>query len=343
MGMPISVSKPGSGPSFGQRARGWWSHFSSAARYWVVMVVLAVVAATLFIVAVTVFHDHDHWSHRLSASLAEALVISLVIGVAVEPYVRSNFVKEVMGDAIWGMINPNAPALYREALGRIAGHKLVYDTSTWRLHFEWVGDDQKLVQISIANEAIGRNVDTKPQILTGPTWILASCESYTSRFTKWSLIIPETSTYRVYDESQLAKILMVTGQPRSGRGADGSVALDKEYLGGDSPIPAAGLFLYEARGIMTRHSVGYLPLIYSISSLETRLFLDGPALGDLRIRIAVPGEAEVKYTGENQIELSNNEVGTVLAGQQLLVSWKLASGKGKSGQAGDAKADPLAA
>lgn len=258
--------------------------------------------------------SNDELLHKLFASLSEALVISLVIAFVVEPYTRRRYVHEITSDAIWGFLNPNSPLEYRQVLGRLAASDFLYGDATWHLSLDWLNTDKAHIRVRIRFVGIGKNISIKPSQIRGEAWVLSSTDGYASAFESFRLSAPAARITKQYDARQLAAKVRQKED-------DGTLFLDKGDLTGGVAIPSQFEFEYEICTSMTRHSIGYVPLVYSHPAMVNRMTIAGTAVPDLVVRVMSPGGESV-FIGQTEGLMDEKKTGTLVRGQNIFVSWK---------------------
>lgn len=254
--------------------------------------------------------------HSLLASLGEALTVTFVIAVIVEPYMRRTFLSEVGGDTIWQILNPHSPPDYRTAMVKLLGHEQYYSSREWTLNFDWEDESKGVLRIDATVFTFARNCSEKSFPLDRPMWILDSCEGYTSSYLNFCINISDIRKREQRTSDQIRGVTTVND--------DGSSHVDVSALVGGLTIPSHTDYTIESTAVMYRHSNGYLPIVQSLPTLRQEFKITGRAADSLEIRLLAPKVPSVQETlrprdgGERQIKLD----AVMSPGQVMLFSWK---------------------
>lgn len=282
-------------------------------RYLFVTAGLLLLAILFAVLSATAFSSQESWAHRPLVALAEALLVSFIIATVVEPYMRRRFVHDVVSDSIWGFLNRDVPSEYREALGLLAGEKLISTKVQWAVDFSWQSDDRKYVALQIHHLDTGKNYGDRPVTFDGRSWILPSSSGFESRFIEWTLMVPEDTFYVSYSLEQLAQ---------EARRSEDTVSVDRSKLSMGKEIAAGKYYVRTMKSETTRHSGGHAPLVYSRPSISNEIQLAGDALEDLLVRVRLPTGAQLTFDGKKSVIITNSQIGPMFTRQMFIVSWE---------------------
>jgi hypothetical protein len=106
---------------------------------------LIFVGAILFTVVghLPVPHFDGWWGQAVKTvqeftrSVGEALFVSLIIAILVEPSIRRQFARSLGRDLWWVLSSSDAPSEFREAVKTLASLQRYYVACNWELEFSW--------------------------------------------------------------------------------------------------------------------------------------------------------------------------------------------------------------
>ncbi len=252
--------------------------------------------------------------HDLTESLAEALIISLIIAAVVDPYIKAKFTGDATTSAALNAISPNAPSDLKQAFAPLLRPRHYSKLTNWLVSFDWERSEEVL-RVTVRAVTTGRILGPKKfSPLSGASFILGSTDGYESRLTYWRFQVFSSGIDEEKTERELAALCK--------RHPDGRVTLDERKLYGGLLEPETE-YTKTKEGVMYRRTSGYLPLWTSTTTVRSRYTISGSALRDLDIEfllrsdVIIPKQSQV----ESKVEISNNEL--LVPGTCALVTWRL--------------------
>jgi hypothetical protein len=267
----------------------------------------------------------DTAPRSLVQGFADAFLVTSVLAVLVDPYLKRRMQHESGFHALFGYLNPNAPEGLREALKDLATTQRYYTNASWMLTFAWHNEEKKILAVTMEVTYTGINIDMKAYRPTAKPWVLASTDGYQSEYLRYSLSCPGHIEPVDVRDGDLEPFTVVQD--------DGSIYIDTARLAPGRAIPAGAHFNVTQRIRMYRHATGYVPLQHDRYIEKIRLSLSGSALKDLDVRVTHPREegrsvpAEWKRLASSPKNQESHALGRAIAGQITLVSWGLANNK----------------
>ncbi|WP_372669684.1 hypothetical protein [Amycolatopsis kentuckyensis] len=252
--------------------------------------------------------------------LSEALLISGILAVVVDPFLKQRIQEESAWAGIFGFLNERAPSGLRKSLQELAACEVFFPKTKWTLDFAWKNQPLGVLSLTISVQSTGENISRKPHKLDGKLWVLASTATFRSEYLKYSASCP--GAFTSVDLSGEALTAHVTTQ------SDGSLVLDEASACGHREIPAGKTFEIARQARMFRHKSGYVPLQHSRFGEELEIELKGPALSDIDLRVIHPREtgrkkpAEKKRPSSRRATPDRYQFSRITPGQVTIVSWK---------------------
>ena len=294
--------------------------------YLLTLIFLAVTAATLFILGANVLTTGE--AHTFSQAIGEALIVSLVVAIVVEPRLLQHFGEEIASKSFWTSFYARAPEQYRNAIQNLARETQFTQAIRWRLEFDWIDDTHDIIKLTITILNFRENRDTKPYPVAPYAF------AFESRF---SNCVTEFITYKIYSESLTRSIdVFLDKRIQPQHASDGRLIVFDETEPVFTVEPDQR-FTTETRFVTYVDSIGYYPLTVTRPTLCATVQLMGTALNDLFISVLHPGSGTMQTKNEGvgtelqkQGEQGEIRVGEVyITGQAVLVSWKALSGESR--------------
>jgi hypothetical protein len=267
----------------------------------------------------------DTVPNSLIQGFSGAFLVTGVLAVLVDPYLKRRMQHESGWSALFGYLNPNAPAGLREALKDLAVCERFYTNAAWTLTFAWHDESKKILAVTMQVTYTGINIDLKPFRPKGKPWVLASTDGYQSEYLRYSLSCPGHIDPVDIREDELRPYTVVQD--------DGAIYIDTARLAPGRVIPSGANFDVVQCARMYRHASGYVPLQHDRYIEKLPLTLTGPALKDLDVRVTHPREegrsvpAEWKRLASSTKNPESRNFGRATPGQITLVSWLLANNR----------------
>ncbi|SFF87120.1 hypothetical protein SAMN05216251_13338 [Actinacidiphila alni] len=259
---------------------------------------------------------------ELVRGLSEALLVSGVLALIVDPVLKRRMQDESGWGALFGYLNPDAPASLRDAVGELAKISRYSKSCSWTIDFSWFDESRQVlaVTLDVVNSEV--NLDKNPYRPTGKPWVLASTHGFQTEYLQYSLSCPGHFAPLDADRTTLSPVVVTNG--------DGSIYIDLIRLVGNRTVPPGATYDTRKRARMYRHVSGYVPLHHGIFIESLNMKLSGSALSDLDVTISHPKQkgrrlpSEWKHRGKEQGSADSRNFGRATPGQLTLVSWGFA-------------------
>ena len=261
----------------------------------------------------------DSVPHSLVQGFGDAFLVTGVLALLVDPYLKRRMQQESGWSALFGYLNPNAPAGLREALKDLAVCQRYYTRAAWKITFEWHDEPNRILSVTMEVTYTGINLDLKPYHPHGKPWVLASTDGYQSEYKRYSLSCPgHIEPVDVRDDALRVQTVVHD---------DGSIYIEPAKLAPGRAIPPGARFEVVRCARMYRHISGYVPLQHDRYIESVPMTLEGAALKDLDVRVTHPREegrqvpAEWKRLASSPKKSESRMFGRATPGQITLVSW----------------------
>ena len=296
-----------------------WSRVTDASvRYaWGVFLLLLAGVAAEF--AGSKYLQPDSVPRSLVQGFGDAFLVTGVLALLVDPYLKSRMQQESGWSALFGYLNPNAPEGLREALKDLAVCQRYYTRAAWKITFEWHDQVKRVLAVTMEVTYTGINIDLKPYRPHGKPWVLASTDGYQSEYIQYSLSCPgHIEPVDVRGDALRAQTVIQN---------DGSIFIEPAKLAAGRAIPPGARFEVVRSARMYRHVSGYVPLQHDRYIESVPMTLEGEALEDLDVRVTHPREegrqvpAEWKRLASSPKKSESRAFGRATPGQITLVSW----------------------
>jgi hypothetical protein len=293
-------------------------------RHTATLTMLAALAVFLYVLPLFVkFHGQ---LESLSQAVADALVVSVIVSLAVEPRLLRYFGEELKSfgqqlgtQTFWASFYSRAPEMYIDAIKSLAEAEQFAISSNWVVSFDWVEDDMSILRLHIDHAYYRENRSSKEFPVSTRTFIYESSFPHRKSQIRSHAIVCEAIEYysdllkdgRAKAEYEEAGILRI--HPSSNTTIP--------YL----KVPPGARFTVLTTAETYVPTIGHFPLVVNVPTLRLTIQLNGNALGDLYISIQ---DASIGMPTQGKgNELAANgpiKVGEVfITGQAVLLSWAL--------------------
>lgn len=296
-----------------------WNNMTnaSARARWGVLILL--ILGVLGELAAPKYLRIDSASRSLVQGFSDAFVITGLLAILVDPYMKRRMQEEAAWTAIFGYLNQNAPESLREALKELATCTRYYTKAAWTVQLDWLDETKRILVVTMTVEYTGVNLDLKPYRPNGKPWVLASTDDYESEYLQYSLHCTGHITPVDIRGENLKPYVMTQD--------DGSICVDESRLAAGRAIPSGVTFENVNQARMYRHANGYVPLQHNKYIESIPITLAGSALADLDVRITHPRQegrrvpSEWKRFSSSKKNPESQTFGRATPGQITLVSW----------------------
>lgn len=285
---------------------------------WVILAILGILAAILLILNVELILPEK--VHSLLQAIAEALIVSIVVALVVEPRLLRHFGEELASQTFWTSFYSRAPGEYRQAIKELASATQFANVISWKVTLDWSDEEQSMIRLDSEIIDFRENRGEKPYPHVPRTFI------YESPFPSRPAAIEE---YQVLCESitfhgnPVEEGYSLMRHEKDGRlviiPADDSA---KTYL----QIPPGAKYAIIAKATTFASTPGHAPLVITTPTLSLEVELRGSALHDLWVSILHPGLGRtttvISETGAALASKGPIRVGGIcVTGQAILLSW----------------------
>jgi hypothetical protein len=308
-----------------------WSQFTDASARYAGGVFFLLALGVLGELAGAKYLGPNTIPHNLVQGFSDAFLVTSVLAILVDPYLKRRMQHESGWSALFGYLNPNAPEGLREALKDLAVCQRYYTNAAWTLSFAWHDEAKKVLAVTMEVTYTGINIDLKAYRPSAKPWVLASTDGHQSEYLRYALNCP--------GHIQPVDVRGDDLEPHTIYQDDGSVCIDIGRLARGRAIPPGAHFNIVQTARMYRHANGYVPLQHDRYIEKLPLTLTGPALKDLDVRVTHPREegrrvpAEWKRLAGSSRNPESRTFGRATPGQITLISWYLANNKNHTASA----------
>jgi hypothetical protein len=252
-------------------------------------------------------------------SLSEAFLVSGILAIFVDPYLKRQLEGDSMWSAVFAYLNPKAPGSLRRALQELAACKRYYPTIVCSAHFAWANPEETVLAVTMDMYETGISLEREPYKPGGRPWVLASTDGWRSDYLRYSLSCPSHIRYLDVSGADLERFIT--------REDDGSITLDQARIVDGREIPSGIHFERHFQVRMYRHVRGYVPFTHNDFVEKLTISLSGPALRDIDVRVThpkLPGKGRPSDWKRKSTSSKNPEdhvCGRATPGQTTLVSW----------------------
>ena len=252
-----------------------------ASRPWIILTAFGVLAAVLYLLSVLLTMPDE--AHSLVQAVAEALVVSIVVALAVEPRLLQHFGEELASQTFWTSFYSRAPEEYRGAIRELASATQFAISFQWKVTLDWADDDKTAICLCSEVTSYRENRGQKAYLLRPQSYIYESLLPPYRASIDELLVMCEGATF--YGHPVRDGYSQVEHRPDGRlvvRPADESAP---PYF----KVPAGMRYTLHSKATTYTPGLGYAPLIITTPILSLTVELAGNALGDLWISILHPG------------------------------------------------------
>lgn len=303
-------------------------------RSWLILSILGILAGALFVLSATITLPDG--IHTLMQSVAEALTVSVVVALVVEPRLLRHFGEELASQTFWASFYSRAPRAYRDAIQELASATQFAIAVDIKAVLDWADDDQTIIRFHWETTQYRENRSNRPY-------------PYEPRGNLYSSPFP---SYKAEIEQE--EILCEGATFRGSALRDNFSRVEKERDGrlvmkpvNKSPssyfqVPPGMRYTAMFGGTTYVHESGRYPLGISVPALSITIELQGNALPDLWVSIIHPGsgifDAKLSADGSSVAGKGPIRIEEVsLSGSVIILYWAR-----KQGGASNRGAEPEA-
>lgn len=301
-------------------------------RSWLILSILGILAGALFLLSAMITLPDGF--HALVQSVAEALAVSVVVALVVEPRLLRHFGEELASQTFWASFYSRAPRGYRDAIQELAAATQFGIAVDMKVGLDWANDDQSIIRCRFEATHYRENRSNKPFPYEPKGYIYDSPFPSHKAEIDQDEIICEGATFR---GSPLRDKFSRVEREKDGRLAikpvDGSAST---YF----QVPPGHRYTAIFAGTTYVHESGRFPIGISVPALSLTIELQGNALPDLWISIIHPGagifDEKLGTDGSSLVGKGPIRIDEVsLSGSVIILSWAR-----KQGGASNREAEP---
>src|ERR1022692_4227169 len=191
-------------------------------------------------------------SSELVRGFSEAALVSALLALLVDPYLKWRLQGESGWHALFGYLNPRAPKELKEALRQLAECRRYNSTTEWTVHYSWHDESKTILAVTLEVANTGLNIDTKPYRPNGKPWVLASCDGMRTEYLRYSLTCPGYFAQIDLMGEDLMRYVV--------RRDDGSIYINESELVAHRSVPPGITYETVKRARMYRHTTAYVPI-----------------------------------------------------------------------------------
>jgi hypothetical protein len=281
-------------------------------------------ALAVFLYVLPLFTKLHGQLESLSQAVADALVVSVIVSLAVEPRLLRYFGEELKSfgqqlgtQTFWASFYSRAPEIYIDAIKSLAEAEQFAISSNWVASFEWANDDKSVLRLQIEHAYYRENRSSKEFPVFTRTFIYESSFAHLKSEIRSHALVCEAIEYysdlikdgHVRAEYEDAGILRI--HPSNNTAAP--------YF--KAPPGARFTVLTTAETYVP--AIGHFPLVVNVPTLRLTIQLKGNALSDLYISIQDASIGMPTHGRGNELAANGPiKVGEVfITGQAVLLSW----------------------
>jgi len=258
--------------------------------------------------------------HALVQSVAEALTVSIVVALVVEPRLLRHFGEELASQTFWASFFSRAPRAYREAIQELASATQFGIEVNLKAVLDWADDDQTIIRFRHEFTSYRENRSNKPfQIEPKANLYDSPFPSYKAAIDRYEIIC-EGATFRGSP--------LLDNFSRVEREKDGRLVV--------KPVNESALIYFQVPpglryttifgGTTYKRESGREPFGISTPALSLTVELQGNALPDLWVSIIHPGsgvlDPNLSVDGSSLINKGPIRVDQVsLSGSVIILYW----------------------
>lgn len=288
-----------------------------ASRAWIALTIFGIISITLFLLSA--FLTLPGELHTLMQAIAEALVVSIVVALAVEPRLLQHFGEELASQTFWMSFYSRAPEEYRRAIRDLAAATQFSVAFQWKVTLDWADEQQSIIRLCSEVTSYRENRSDKSFKLVPRSQIFTPLRSpHKASIDEYSVICEAAAFYAHPLADGISKVEHLPDGRLVLRPANES-ALPYE-------MPPGQKYTIHSKATTYVGELGYTPLFITTPALSLAVQLHGNALKDLWISILHPaqGSFETKISDSgialaDQCPIRFDEVG--ITGQAILLYW----------------------
>jgi hypothetical protein len=214
-----------------------------------------------------------------SKAVGEALIVTGLLGVIVEPPLRRLFAEDVARDAFLTLFGVNAPREYLEALEEVCRTDRLSFGVTWQVTIEW--HDPTVLKLVLEAHNTLSNIGSKP-MHPHRIWLMPSSEGAPpSFFRRLQYEIRDAEERVIYPPPLEKDELEVLVE----RVAGGGIVGPPDRLFREHVVPPRGAITTALTGELYLRTPAVVPLASKYPSLKTSFIVRGPALADINVAV----------------------------------------------------------
>jgi len=287
-------------------------------RPWLILSILGILAAALFLLSATVALPDG--IHTLVQSVAEALTVSVVVALVVEPRLLRHFGEELASQTFWASFYSRAPRAYREAIQGLASATQFGIAVDIKVALDWADESQTIIRFRFEMTHYRENRSNKPFSYEPNGYLYDSpFPSYEAKI-DLDEILCEGATSR--GSPLKDKFARVEGEK------DGRLAIKPvdESTSCYFQVPPGLRYTAIFGGTTYAHESGRFPIGISVPALSLAIELQGNALPDLWISVFHPGagifDARLNADGSSLVPKGPIRIDEVsLSGSVIILYW----------------------
>lgn len=301
-------------------------------RSWLILSILAILAGALFLLSAVVALPSG--IHTLVQSVAEALTVSIVVALVVEPRLLRHFGEELASQTFWASFYSRAPRAYRDAIQELASATQFGIAVHIRVVLDWADDDHTIIRFRHERTTYAENRSNKafplvPRANVSDSPVLP----YKAEIDTFEVICEDAT----FNGSPLRDNFVRVVREKDGRlvmkPADESASCYFQVPPGRRYTTIFGCTTY-------RHDIGYTAIGISMPALSLTVELKGDTLPDLWISVIHPGsgllDPKLNVDGSSLVDKGPIRIEEVsLSGSVLMLYWAR-----KEGEALNREAEP---
>lgn len=268
------------------------------------------------------YFQEGTFERSLSLSFSEAALVSAILAMLVDPFLKRRIQDEAAWSGVFGYLNERAPQGLRKALRELATCSVYSPRTTWTLTFDWENAEHSILTLTVDVNSTNENIGRKAHKLDGKLWMLGSTAGYQSRYLRYRVSCPGVIDSVDLLEDELQEFISFEN--------DGTIVVDEARASKQQSIPPGKTFEIVKRACMYRHVNGHIPLHHGKFGEHLKIVLQGNAFEAIDVRVSHPDHPERGNTPTERHHTAAmrptpfvTHFQRITPGQVTLVSWKL--------------------
>lgn len=287
-------------------------------RSWLILAILAILAGALFLLSATITLPDK--IDTLVQSVAEALTVSIIVALVVEPRLLRHFGEELASQTFWASFFSRAPRAYREAIQELASATQFGIEVNLKVVLDWANDNQTIIRFQNEMTSYRENRSNKPFPIEPKAQIADSpFPSHKASIDQYEILC-EGATFRGNP--------LLDNFSRVEREKDGRLVVkpvDESALS-YFQVPPGLRYTTIFSATTYKHGFGRTPIGMSTPVLSLTVELQGNALPDLWISIFHPGagilDPKLSVDGSLLVDKGPIRIDEVsLSGSVIILYW----------------------